>query len=199
MPHYRRTLTALGLAIAVLGARGNAGEGAADPFDVVIRGGMVLDGTGDPAVRADVAIRKSRIVSVGVVAESVAARRIVDATGQIVAPGFIDVHSHAAEGFAGRMADAGPILMQGVTTVFINPDGGGPVDLAKQRKAFEARGVGVNVGQFVPQGSIRENVIGLDDRAPTDDELPRMERLVADGMRPLHWPLLRARQLCEDR
>jgi N-acyl-D-amino-acid deacylase len=81
------------------------------------------------------------------------------------------------------MADAIPLLAQGVTTVFINPDGGGPIDLTAQRKALEARGIGVNAGQFVPEGSIRERVIGLDDRAPTDEEISRMEALVAEGMR----------------
>ena len=152
-------------------------------FDIVIRGGVVLDGTGAVGTRADVGIRDGRIVSIGVFAPSVIARRTIDATGLTVAPGFIDVHSHAAEGLAGRLGDAVPLLAQGVTTVFINPDGGGATDLIAQRERFETRGVGVNIGQFVPHGSIREKVIGLADRLPTEEERARMARLVADGMK----------------
>ena len=144
----------------------------------------MLDGTGAVGTRADVAIRDGRIVSIGVFCSRlIIARRTIDATGLTVAPGFIDVHSHAAEGLAGRLGDAMPLLAQGVTTVFINPDGGGAIDLLAQRERFETRGVGVNIGQFVPHGSIREKVIGLADRLPTEDERARMERLVADGMK----------------
>jgi N-acyl-D-amino-acid deacylase len=167
---------------AAVGATARTGQGRSEPFDIVIRGGSVLDGTGAAATRADVAIRDGRVVTIGVLSSSILAHRTIDATGLTVAPGFIDVHSHAAEGLAGRLGEATPLLAQGVTTVFINPDGGGPVDLVKQRESLEARGVGVNVGQFVPHGSIREQVIGLADRPPTDDELARMERIVGDGM-----------------
>jgi N-acyl-D-amino-acid deacylase len=152
-------------------------------FDIVIHGGMALDGTGHSEIRADLAIRDGRIVAIGELPAAATAVRTVDATGSLVTPGFIDVHSHAAEGLAGRMADAVPLLAQGVTTVFVNPDGGGPVDLDAQRQAFEAKGVGVNVGQFVPHGSIRQQVIGLADRPPTAAELARMEQMVADGMK----------------
>ena len=156
---------------------------AVETFDVIIRGGTILDGTGAAPVQGDVAILNGRIVAVGAIPATANATRTIDATGATVAPGFIDVHSHAAEGLAGRMADAMPLLAQGVTTVFVNPDGGGPVDLAAQRHAMETRGVGVNVGQFVPHGSIREKVIGLADRPPAGAELSRMEHLVDDGMK----------------
>jgi N-acyl-D-amino-acid deacylase len=159
------------------------GQNASQRFDVVVRGGMVLDGRGAPATRADLALRDGRIVVVGAVPDDSTATHMVDASGLTVAPGFIDVHSHAAQGLVGGMADGAPLLAQGVTTVFINPDGGGPVDLAAQRQLFEARGVGVNVGQFVPHGSIRERVIGAVDRPPTEAEIARMEQMVADGMK----------------
>jgi N-acyl-D-amino-acid deacylase len=168
---------------AAVGATAPIGEGTSEPYDIVIRGGSVLDGTGAAAARADIAIRDGHVVSIGLLSPSILTHHTLDATGLTVAPGFIDVHSHAAEGLAGRLGEATPLLAQGVTTVFINPDGGGPVDLAKQRESFEARGVGVNIGQFVPHGSIREQVIGLADRPPTDDELARMERMVGDGMK----------------
>ena len=150
--------------------------------DLIIRGGSVLDGTGAEGTRTDLGVSGDRIVTVGRIPPSARARRSIDATNLTVSPGFIDVHSHAAEGLSGALSDAIPLLAQGVTTVFINPDGGGPIDLTAQRKALEARRVGVNIGQFVPQGSIRGEVMGFADRDPTADEVTRMTQLVRAGM-----------------
>jgi N-acyl-D-amino-acid deacylase len=150
-------------------------------YDLVIRGARVLDGSGNPWHLADIAISGDRIVAVGVL-PAVKARRTIEARGLTVAPGFIDVHSHAAEGLNGSLHTAGPLIAQGVTTVVVNPDGGGPIDLKAQRAAFEARGLGVNVAQFVGHGSVRQEVLGMADRAPTDAELARMAGLVRDAM-----------------
>jgi N-acyl-D-amino-acid deacylase len=92
------------------------------------------------------------------------------------------VHSHAAEGLEGALHTAVPLLAQGITTVFLNPDGSGPTDLTAQRAALEARGVGVNIAQFVPHGSIRQAVLGMADRAPLAGELAKMTSLVRAGM-----------------
>jgi N-acyl-D-amino-acid deacylase len=151
------------------------------PYDLLIRNGRVLDGTGTPAVATDVAIQGSRIAAVGRL-ESAAARTI-DARGLTVTPGFIDVHSHATAGLAGTLNDARQLLAQGLTTVILNPDGGGPVDLRGQRAEFERHGTGVNVALYVPHGSIRREVLGMEDRAPTPAELDRMIGLARDGMK----------------
>ena len=179
----RTTVCFIAAGVAVLTTSALASRQRPETFDIIIRGGAILDGTGAAAVQGDIAVLDGRIVAVGAIPATANAARTIDATGATVAPGFIDVHSHAAEGLAGRMADAMPLLAQGVTTVFVNPDGGGPVDLAAQRQAMETKGVGVNVGQFVPQGSIREKVIGLADRPPTGAELSRMEQLVDEAMK----------------
>lgn len=150
-------------------------------YDLLIRDARVLDGSGNPWLNADVAVSGGRIIYVGRKLDARAAR-VIDAGGLTVAPGFIDVHSHAAQGLSGSMADAVPLLAQGVTTVLINPDGGGPVDLAAQRRRLEQHGVGVNVAQFVPHGSIRREVLGMEDRAPSPAELARMVALVHAGM-----------------
>jgi len=150
-------------------------------FDLLLVNGRVLDGSGNPWMRADIAVSGGRVVVVGDVGREQAAR-VIDLQGLTVAPGFIDVHSHAARGLTGSLNTALPLLAQGVTTVVINPDGGGPVDLAAQRAALSARGVGVNVAQFVPHGSIRREVVGPDNRRPTPDELARMQALVRRGM-----------------
>ncbi len=168
-------------------ARGWADGGTSAPptrqeYDLIVRGGRVLDGTGNPWYRADVAIPGDRIAAVGELAKAVA-RGALDASGLYVVPGFIDVHSHAAGGLTSEeRSDARALLHQGVTTVVVNPDGGGPVDLAAQRAALLEQGLGVNVAQLVGHGAIRRAVLGVDDRAPTPDELSRMEAMVRASM-----------------
>src|SRR5690606_37251087 len=97
--------------------------------------------------------------------------------------GFIDAHSHAGGALATpELSAAVPLLRQGLTTVLVNPDGGGPTDLVRQRAALEKDGLGLNVGLLVPHGSVREAVLGYEDRAPTPAELERMRALVRAGM-----------------
>ena len=151
-------------------------------YDVLIRGGRVLDGSGNPWRRADVAITDGRIVAVGDLAAA-SARLDVDASGLYVSPGFVDIHSHSGPGLAiAELSHAQPWLAQGVTTVVVNPDGGGPTDIAGQRDSLLKDGLGVNVAQFVPHGSVRRAVVGMEDRAPTDAELIEMASLVRGGM-----------------
>ncbi|HEY7290680.1 MAG TPA: D-aminoacylase [Vicinamibacterales bacterium] len=150
-------------------------------YDVLIRNGRVVDGTGNPWRAADIGIRGGRIVDIGRLTNAQAAR-VIDASGLTVSPGFIDVHSHSADGLAGGLKDARQLVAQGITTVAINPDGGGPVDLRTQRAGYEQRGVGVNVALYVPHGSIRREVLGMADRAPTAAELDRMATIARRGM-----------------
>lgn len=151
-------------------------------FDLLIRQGRLLDGTGNPWRRADIGINGDRIVAVGALS-SAAADRVIDAADRIVAPGFIDVHSHAAEGLVRQPLRQGrPLLAQGITTVVANPDGGGPVDLLAQRRQLEHGGLGVNVALLIGHGSVRREVMGTADRPPTDGELERMRGLVRRAM-----------------
>jgi N-acyl-D-aspartate/D-glutamate deacylase len=157
--------------------------GAQQPaFDILIVNGRVLDGTGNPWIGADIAVRGGRIVAMGDLAGQPATRTI-DARRRSVTPGFIDVHSHAREGLEGELNRGEPLLAQGITTAMLNPDGGGPVELGLVRRTFETRGVGVNTALFVPHGSIRQQVLGMDDRAPTASELSKMVVLVRAGMK----------------
>jgi N-acyl-D-amino-acid deacylase len=160
-------------------AQPQRGTGA---FDVLIRNARVMDGTGNPWLRADVGITGDRITAVGALAKPTAARTI-DAHDRIVCPGFIDVHSHAADGIRTAALHQGqPLIAQGVTTFIANPDGGGPVDLAAQRAAIEAARTGPNVGLLIGHGSVRSAVMGNANRAPTADELQKMKDLVRRGM-----------------
>jgi N-acyl-D-amino-acid deacylase len=151
-------------------------------FDVLIQNGRVMDGSGNPWMAADVGIRAGLIAAVGKL-DGARATRVIDAGGRLVTPGFIDVHSHAAEGLVRAPLRQGqPLLAQGVTTIVGNPDGGGPVDLAVQRAALEKGGLGPNVALLIGHGAVRGAVIGRDDRAPTAEELVRMQTLVRAGM-----------------
>jgi N-acyl-D-aspartate/D-glutamate deacylase len=151
-------------------------------YDVIIRNARVLDGSRNPWFRADVAIRGDRIAVVGRLSDA-AAEREFDASGLYLTPGFIDSHSHAAGGLISREGSAAQQwLTQGVTTAIINPDGGGPIDLAEQREALLNHGLGINVAQLVPHGSVRGEVIGTANRLASGEELERMRSLVRRGM-----------------
>jgi N-acyl-D-amino-acid deacylase len=179
----RRMMRSLGAVLCVICAAALSGLVQAQPsFDVLIRNGRVLDGAGNPWRRADIGIRGDRIAAVGRLDPEKAAR-VIDARDQLVTPGFIDVHSHAVEGLVRPpLRQAQPLLAQGVTTLVANPDGGGPVDLAAQRARLESGGIGPNVALLIGHGSVRREVMGPANRAPSIDELERMRVLVRRGM-----------------
>ena len=172
---------ALGL-LGALTVAVSAPRAEAQQYDVLIRGGTLIDGTGAPARRADVAVRGDRIVAVGDLSSSTA-DRVVEAAGLHVAPGFIDTHSHAMRGLLrDELRTAHALLAQGITTIVANPDGGGPSDLATQRSRLLEPGIGVNVAQLVPHGAVRRAVLGMQAREATPEELDRMRGLVRQGM-----------------
>lgn len=155
---------------------------APNTFDILITNARVLDGTGNPWFKADIGIRGDRIAAVGTLSGAKAGT-IVDARERFVSPGFIDVHSHAGPGLLTEQLKHGqPVLAQGITTVFVNPDGGGPVALREQRAAYEMQGIGPNTGLFVPHGSIRQQVMGMSDRDPDAADVAKMAELAKQGM-----------------
>src|SRR5688500_8737425 len=162
-----------------------AAAAAAEPYDLLIAGGMVLDGTGAAAVRADVAVRGDRIVYVGPPLRGGEAGRVIDATGLVVAPGFIDLHAHLDPLL--RLPDAESAVRQGVTTALGGPDGGSPWPLGRYLDSARTLGVGPNVAFLVGHNTVREAVLGMQDRAPTADELGRMQRMVAQAMGEGAW------------
>lgn len=174
----------LALCLSVMATALPATAAAPEPADVVISGGTVHDGSAGAPYVGDVAIKGDRIVYVGPRAP-MAAARTVNASGMIVAPGFIDPHTHA-DGFL-RAADAAmrinaAWLHQGVTSVMIGVDGGGTPDVADDARAFTAAGVGTNIVPFVGFGAVRQRVLGQAARAPDAAELGRMQQLVAKAM-----------------
>ena len=203
VPNARRAVPALAAVLAVTVAAGGALLGSPaglvaqsttdGPYDVIIRGGQVVDGSGNPWFRADVAIRDGRIVEVGALGEA-SAERVIDATGKMVAPGFIDIHSHADDGSARvggatirtdslRRKAMPNIVAQGVTTVVVNHDGRSPWPIADQRDVLRRQGLGGNVALMVGHGEVRRQVMGDDYmRAATADEVERMQSLVRQAL-----------------
>lgn len=183
-PARAATWIVLGLAVATV-APARAQESRAT-FDLLIRGGTLLDGTGAPARRADVAVRGGRIAAVGEL-RNAAARRVIDADGLVVAPGFIDLHSHADWAFGDPERNLAPNnLTQGITTVVVGQDGrsawpvGGSIEETTAR--WISQGIAENVILLVGHGHVRREVMGDDARPPTGDELVRMRRLVRAAM-----------------
>lgn len=153
--------------------------------NVVFRNATLYDGTGSPGVKGDLHIKGGRIVAVGTVGKIDGAKEI-DAAGLVVCPGFIDLHTHCDTGNPKLTAPAGRpnknYVSQGVTTVVTGNCGSGPVDAGKYFSDLEAVGVGTNVMHLAPHNSIRAAVMGNQNRAPTADELAKMEALVAKAM-----------------
>ena len=158
-----------------------AGDGGT--ADLIIVGGTIVDGSGDAPRAGTVAIAGGDIVSVGDVAMQAA--DTIDATGLVVAPGFIDVHSHTPPALADadRRLNEG-VIRQGVTLVIGGPDGGfAPSDVRGLAGVYAEQGIGTNVAFYVGHNAIRGEVLGDDQqRAPTGEELMAMRALVREGM-----------------
>ena len=154
--------------------------GAQSPrYDLVITGGTVIDGSGSRGRRADVAIAKGRIVAVGEIVRA-EAREILDVTGMIVAPGFIDVHTHADEVWERPRAEN--FVKMGVTTIVAGNCGGSADDVAASFARFEQTPASVNFSTLIGHNTVRRAVMGTENRLPTIGEMARMKTLVWKAM-----------------
>ncbi|MDM0074603.1 amidohydrolase family protein [Variovorax sp. J2P1-59] len=155
-------------------------------LDLIIRGGTLYTGDEDKPVTGDIGIAGDRIVFVGKPeAGRFSARRTIDATGLVVAPGFIDAHTHADRDLF--TADAKkrlnvPFLTQGVTTAVIGNDGFGGFDIAAQAERLRSSGVGTNAAMYVGFGPVRIDQLGEANRAPTPAQLEVMKKHVSQAM-----------------
>lgn len=149
-------------------------------YDTLIRNGTIVDGTGAPPFKSDIAISDGKIVHIGTLSGA-GARRVIDATGLTVTPGFIDLHTHADRNIRDNPG-AENYLYQGVTTILAGNCGNSPVDLNEYFHSVEDNGIAVNLGMLIGHNSLRAEVMGNDNRAPTQDEQSRMEALVQASM-----------------
>ncbi|MFW6078719.1 MAG: N-acyl-D-amino-acid deacylase family protein [Gemmatimonadota bacterium] len=179
----RRASLAVTLASTLLALTACAAESPPDegPWDLLIAGGTVIDGTGADRYAADVAVRGDRIVRVSrAPLPADRAERVIDASGRVVAPGFIDMHAHLDPLL--RLPAAESHVRQGVTTAVGGPDGGGPYPIGEHLDSAAALGIGMNVAYLVGHNTVRRRVMGTEDRAPTAAELEEMKALVARAM-----------------
>jgi N-acyl-D-amino-acid deacylase len=174
------------------------------PYDLIIRGGEIIDGTGSPRHAADLAVRNGSIATIGAIVGP--ARRVIDATGRVVTPGFVDVHAHDDAAVLSTPMDFK--LMQGVTTDIVGNCGAGiapalaggarglpgveivlgPLPEAtwetfgEYMDTVDAARPAVNVACLIPQGIVRARAVGMEPRAPDERELAQMQDDVAEGM-----------------
>jgi N-acyl-D-amino-acid deacylase len=153
---------------------------SAPPYDLLITNARIVDGSGNPWFRADIAIKDGRIARVGRLGPE-SASRTIDARGQIVAPGFIDVHTHVESIY--NLPAAENFVRMGVTTLVTGNCGSSTTDVAEFLGRMKEKPLAVNLATLIAHGSVRRRVMGLDDRAPTPEELKQMEGVVEQGMK----------------
>jgi N-acyl-D-aspartate/D-glutamate deacylase len=154
----------------------------AQKLDLIIRGGTLINGSGSPAQKADLGIAGDRIVFVGS-SNGKQAARVIDATGLVVTPGFIDPHTHTAGDLSDpKRSRNDAYLMQGVTTVATGNDGDSPKDVGATLAKWERQGIGTNAALFIGQGTVRGEVMKMSDGKPSDEQLAQMRHLVEAAM-----------------
>ena len=179
------------LILAVITAQPNASaSGVATKLeaDFVIRDVALYDGTGGEPIRGDLAVRGERIVGVGSLPEIAGSPRLIDGTHLVAAPGFIDLHNHSDSPITKAATRLNQnFLTQGVTTIVTGNCGGGREDVAAYLQELDQFGAGTNVVHLIPQGSLREAVMGNQKRPATPDELEEMKRRAALAMQAGAW------------
>lgn len=167
------------MTLLLVGACLSLGAQSSLRYDVLIRGGTVVDGTGTPGTRADVGVRNGRIAAIGTL-PAATGDLIIEAKGLIVAPGFIDVHTHADE--IAAHPEAAHFARMGVTTVVAGNCGGSALDVGAALTAIERESVAINIATLVGHNTVRREVMGTARRQATPDELQRMQALVRKAM-----------------
>jgi len=168
-----RGALAAAFSVAILGAQPPA-------YDLLIRNARIVDGTGSPWYRGDIAVRGDAIARIAPRIDA-AASRTIDAGGHVAAPGFIDIHTHARRGIF-EVPTADNYVRQGVTTLIEGPDGSSPLPIKPFFERLAAVHITPNFALFVGQGTVRDAVIGSVNRKATADEIDKMRGLVRQGM-----------------
>ncbi|MBI4539714.1 MAG: D-aminoacylase [Gemmatimonadetes bacterium] len=181
-----RLVSLVPLLLALLGPRGlNGAQGAAAQGSILISGGTVIDGTGAPGRVADVRISGDAIVEVAAGLRPRQGERRIDASGKVVAPGFIDMHSHADRGIE-DMPDAESQIRQGITTAVVGQDGGSALPVWQFYELVERLRPAINFSTMVGHGTVRSAVLGGDSRrgasaAETESMAALVDRAMRDG------------------
>lgn len=150
-------------------------------FDIIIEKGRIVDGTGNSCFYADVGIIEGSIIKIGNLEGSSAGRRI-DASGMLVAPGFIDIHTHSENNIL-KIPSADNTVRQGITTIVAGNCGGSPIPVRGFLEKVTDAGISVNYVTLVGHNSVRRSVMGGENRAPSREELSKMKSIVEESMK----------------
>ena len=168
--------------IFIAAPRALAQPGKELPYDIAITGARIVDGSGNPWYRGDVYLRGGVIAAIDVAHHFYATKKTIDGRGLVLAPGFIDIHTHARRAIL-EIPTGENYARQGVTTLIEGPDGSSPIPLRAYLEQVQKVRTSVNFGAFIGQGSIRESIIGPNDRKATPEEIMRMLEITRQGMR----------------
>ncbi len=152
----------------------------AENYDLVITNARIVDGTGNPWFYGSIAVKDGKIVKIGQF-ETNDAKQIIDAKNKIAAPGFIDVHAHTESIYKNPKAEN--FIRMGVTSVITGNCGGSVIDTGKFLNRIKDEPLAINIGTLIAHGSVREEVLGLDDRQPTPEDQAKMNELVERAMK----------------
>lgn len=152
-------------------------------YEIILRGGTIIDGSNGAAYRGDLALNANQIVAIGELGNSIGQTEL-DVSGLVVAPGFINIHSHPV---GEALSTAVNMISQGVTTEIMNADGFGPVDLTAQLEAYRQNGLAINIGGFIGFNAVWEEVVGLENLRPTQAQISQMQNLIQSALEAGAW------------
>ncbi len=156
-------------------------------FDILVKNGKIVDGSGNPWFYGDIGIRGDTIVEIGNLAGKTAAKTI-DAKGLVISPGFIDMHTHCDGGLGRPESNVNlNYLIQGTTTVVTGNCGDGTFKIAEIKEKWEKQGIGTNAVLLVGFGTVRQTVMGREPREPTSEELEKIKGIVRQAMKEGAW------------
>lgn len=179
---HRIMILRLALPLLVFATGTQAGAQQPVDADVLLQQGIIHDGTGGEPVIGDIAIRDDRIVAIGTFPIGTV-KQAIPCKGLVIAPGFIDLHNHSDRQIVDRLTRANVnFLMQGCTTIVTGNCGGGAVDVGEYFEQIDSAGAGSNVVHLLPQGALRNKVMGTAQREATADELTSMQKLTEQAM-----------------
>lgn len=155
---------------------------AQSPSSFLVTNALLIDGSGKPAVQGSLRVKQGRITAIGAGLKPGAGERVIDAKSQVLAPGFIDTHSHADDDLA-TIPDALGAVSQGITTIVGGQDGGSSFPLRRYFADLAAHPVAVNVASYSGHNTLRDSILGKDfEREATPEEIQRMQALLKEDM-----------------
>lgn len=180
LDHHFNSLRITLFSIFVMGV-----SACSDPvtYDLILRGGTIVDGSGAESYQGDVAINGDQIAAIGQLS-SISGLTEIDVSGLVVAPGFVNIHSHDR---GNALSTAINMISQGITTEIMNSDGSSPTDINEQFDSYMQNGLALNVGGFIGFNSVWFEVVGSENVRPTQNQINQMQDIIRGGLEAGAW------------